>query len=234
MLTSPARLARQHAFATRLGALCLLCCTSLLAAPTRAQDADSEAPDPTRLDVERLPPEAIAITRDMFARGLFLQASLGSRGFFGPLGSVANPGLLTRVSLGYELTDWLLFGAGFELSMHALHAPRPPSEGNFQLLDAVGELRLQWPISARCALWLAGEAGIGWTSGNLLVVHGFSDANSVAPVYGGSLGFDWHLLSRHHSLGLLAGARLYPGLDRSVPAAQTAAMHSTAYLKYVF
>ena len=39
------------------------------AAPT------TEEPDPTRLDVERLPPEAIPISRDLYAHGFFLPPS---------------------------------------------------------------------------------------------------------------------------------------------------------------
>lgn len=227
--------ARRRSRSQRAALACAgLVLATCLAATAHAQDAASEAPDPTRLDVERLPPEAIAVTRDMYAHGLFVQAFVGSRAFFGALSSLGRPGLSTRIGLGYELADWFQLGADFELSMHALHAPRPPAEGNFQLMVAVAEARFQWPMSARCALWLAGEGGVSWTSGNLLAVHGFEDANSLQLTYGGSLGFDWHLGSRHHSLGLLAGARLYPGLARTLDAAATIAMHSSAYLKYVF
>jgi hypothetical protein len=220
--------------ARRAARLLALILTISIAARAHAQAAPSEAPDPTRLDVERLPPEAIVVTRDMFARGLFVQAYLGTRAFFGPLGSVTSPGLLTRVGVGYELADWVALGAAFELSLHAFDSPLPPSEGQVQLMDAVAELRLQWPLSARFALFIAGEGGVGWTTSNLLVVHGFEDANSLRLLYGGNLGFDWHLFSRHHSLGMLAGARLYPGLQRAAPRAQTLGMHSTAYLRYVF
>jgi hypothetical protein len=222
--------ARRNRGVAAFGLAIALC----LPLPARADEADSEAPDPTRLDVERLPPEAIEITRDMFARGLFVEAYLGSRTFFGALGKLAQPGLMTRIGLGYELTDWIMFGAGFELSMHALQALPPPSAANFQLLDALAEARLQWPISARAALSVAGEAGFAWTPGNLLVVHGFADADALALMYGGSLRFDWHLLSRHHSLGLLGGARLYPNLERSGAAQPALAAHGSAYIRYVF
>ena len=40
-------------------------------------------------------------------------------------------------------------------------------------------------------------------------------------------------MSRHHSLGLMAGARLYPNL--AGPDGEAAiGIHSAAYLKYVF
>jgi hypothetical protein len=212
-------------------AIALLLC--LCCADVSAQDSDAETPDPTRLDVERLPPEAIEVTRDMFAHGLFLQSFLGTRGFFGALGELAQPGLLARVGLGYELLAWLSLGASFELSMHALQAPLPPTRGNFQLIDALAEARLQLPLSARSALWLSGEAGLATTLGNLLVVHGFADADALGLIYGGSLGFDWHTLSRHHSLGLLAGARLHPNLAAAAGQAPLG-VHGSAYLKYVF
>jgi hypothetical protein len=212
-----------------LGALLL----AGLCAPARAQDADSEAPDPTRLDVERLPPEAIAITRDMFARGFFLQTFIGSRVFLGGVGTLAKPGLLTRLGLGFELSDWLTLGAGFELSIHRLEAPVPPTDGNFQLVDALVEARFSLPLSARAALWLGAEAGVALTLGNLLAAHGLSESDSLGWMYGGSLGFDWHLLSRHHSLGLLAGLRAYPQLDMP-DGERSFALHTLAYLKYVF
>jgi hypothetical protein len=203
------------------------------AAPARAQGAETEAPDATRLDVERLPPEAIDITRDMFSRGLFLQGTLGGRGFAAGLGRISRPGAFARVGLGYEFFTWLAVAAAFELSLHDTDAPAPPAPSTFELCDAVAELRLQLPLSARAALWLGGEAGVDWVPGNLLEAYGLSHADELGVMYGGSLGFDWHVLSRHHSLGLLAGARLYPNLA-GLRDEQTIGIHSAAYLKYVF
>jgi hypothetical protein len=65
------------------------------------------------------------------------------------------------------------------------------------------------------------------------VAYGVRDADTIGFTYGGSLGFDWHLLSRHHSFGILAGARLYPNLA-GLRDEQTIGIHSAAYLKYVF
>jgi hypothetical protein len=206
-----------------------------LAAPTTLVHADtlaaSEAPDPTRLDVERLPPEAIALTRDMFASGPFVFAELGGRGFAGGLGRVADPGVMGRVGVGYELAVWLLLAASVELSLHETAAPAPPAPASFQLLDGIGEVRLRLPLSVRAALWLGGEAGLGWVPGTLLPIYGIEDSESLSLIYGGSLGFDWHLLSKHHSLGLRAGARRYPGLDGDDP---TVGIHAGAMLAYAF
>jgi hypothetical protein len=209
----------------------------LARAPARADQSEppqnGETPDPTRLDVERLPPEAIAVTRDMFDHGLFLQGLIGGRGFAGGLGRISQPGMFARVGLGYELFDWLSLGTAIELSLHDTDAPPPPAPGSFEVMDMLVELRLQLPLSARAALWLAGEGGIGWTPGNLLATYGIRDANDIGLVYGGSLGFDWHLLSKHHSIGLMAGARLYPNLN-GIGGETTLGIHSAAYLKYVF
>lgn len=204
-----------------------------LQASVEAQRPATEAPDPTRLDVERLPPEAIEVKRDMFAHGVFLQSYVGGRGFAGAVGRLSQPGMFARVGLGYELTDWLALGGAFELSLHNSSAPPPPGPASFQLIDALVELRLQLPVSARATPWLAGEAGIDWVPGNLLATYGVAHAGQVNLDYGGSVGFDWHLLSRHLSLGLLAGARLYPNLS-GLANEQTVGIHSAAYLKYVF
>ena len=42
------------------------------------------------------------------------------------------------------------------------------------------------------------------------VYTGESEGFKLGINYGGELGFDWHLKSLHHSLGVLGGARLYP------------------------
>lgn len=214
-----------------LATLAVLCAFASPALPVRAQAQSEEAPDPTRLDVERLPPEAIEVTRDMFAAGPFVYAELGGRGFAGGLGRVADAGVLGRVGVGYELSVWLLLGVSIELSLHETAAPAPPAPSSFQLIDGIAEARLRLPLSARAALWLGGEAGLGWVPGNLLPVLGIPDSESLALIYGGSLGFDWHLLSKHHTLGLRAGTRLYPGLEGTDP---TFGIHGAATLAYAF
>jgi hypothetical protein len=213
--------------------LALLCWVALPAwhAAADAPPPATEAPDPTRLDVERLPPEAIELTRDMFAHGPFVYGELGGRGFVGGLGRVADPGVMGRLGVGLEITDWLLIAAAAELSLHETVAPPPPAPGSFQLLDGIAEIRLRWPMTVRASLWLGGEAGVGWVPGNLLPVLGIEDAESLSLIYGGSLGFDWHLLSKHHSIGLRAGARMYPGLNGDDP---TIGIHAAAQLAYVF
>ena len=57
-----------------------------------AGEVRTEEVDSTRLDVSRLPPEAIEVTRDLYARGFFVEAMLGATGFLGDLGDVSKPG----------------------------------------------------------------------------------------------------------------------------------------------
>jgi hypothetical protein len=52
-------------------------------------------------------------------------------------------------------------------------------------------------------------------------------------VYGGTTGFDWHLLNAHHSLGLRVGGHLLPNL-KAKDGEQTISVDSVLYLRYVF
>lgn len=197
------------------------------AQPTR------EEPDPTRLDVERLPPEAIKITRDLYAHGIYLEAHLGTLAFLGGVGRLSRPGFLLTTGIGYEVKRWLWVEASFEGSIHRTDAPPPPSTTSFEVLGFIGEVRLQADLSARAALWAGGQIGLTIVPSDVLTTYGLNDSNSVGFTYGGDAGFDWHLPSRHHSLGLSAGARLYPALNG--PTGELAiGVHGTAYIRYVF
>ncbi len=201
-----------------------------VALPVRA---DSEAPDPTRLDVERLPPEAIAVTRDMYATGWFAAAELGGQGIAGGAGRLALAGPYARLGVGYELTPWFSLASTVDLSFHTTDAPAPPAVSAFQLYHVLLQAKLQLPVSVRSALWLAADGGLGWASGDFLEAWGLRHAGTASFNYGGDLGFDWHLMNTHHSLGLSAGALLQPNLDR--PGGDRAiVIHGSAYLKYVF
>jgi hypothetical protein len=192
-----------------------------------------EAPDPTRLDVARLPPEAIEITRDLYSHGFFLDAGIGGRGFIGGAGDVARGGPYLQIGLGYEILRWLWVRLGVEASMHPTDAPAPPARAVFEVLGTFAALRFQIDVSARAALFLGGEFGLVFTTDDVLQSYGVRHADEVGITYGGELGFDWHFRNRHQSMGLLAGARGYPslrGYDGSVPVG----VHGTAYLRYVF
>ncbi len=220
---------------------------TLLVAQARAQDVEHsdaaandehtpgqsvlEDPDPTRLDVARLPPEAATFTRDLYAQGFFVEAQLGAQGFALDLGEVAIPGPRLAVVFGYELATWLSVVAGFEGSLHVTKNRPPPSHTVFEMAGAIAGIKLAVPINARAALWASGLVGLAWTGGDVLKTLGFKDAIGLGPNYGGELGFDWHVKSRHHALGVLAGGRLYPSLARED---LTVGAYSSLYLRYVF
>jgi hypothetical protein len=192
-----------------------------------------EEPDPTRLDVARLPPEAIEITRDLYSHGFFLDAGLGGRGFIGGAGDVARGGPYMQIGLGYEIKRWLWVRLGIEGSMHQTDAPGPPATAVFEVLGTFAALRFQIDMTARAALFLGGEFGLVFTTDDVLQSYGVHDADKVGITYGGELGFDWHFRNRHHSVGLLGGARAYPslsGFDGKIPVG----VHGTTYLRYVF
>lgn len=217
---------------TRAHMLWVMLAALALSSPAQAAPA-SEPKDPTRLDVERLPPEAITLDRSMFARGFYLEARLGGRGFVGGLQPLVAPGLSTRVAGGYELFDYVALGAAFELSLHDTDAPAPPAPTSLQVIGAAAELRLRLPLSVRFALQLDVEGGVVTVLGNALDSYGLPDAHELGLAYGLGLGFDWHLLSPHHSLGLMLSGRGAPSLDD--PASDpTFAVGASMYLRYVF
>ena len=197
------------------------------------QAAQTEEPDQTRLDVERLPPEAIQITRDLYAHGFFIEAQIGGIGFVGGLGDLSNAGPWASLSLGYELFDWLHVLLSAEGSMHNTNAPPPPAQTAFELLGASASLRLQANFTEAFAIWIGGQFGVVVATTDILDIYGYQDASTIGINYGGELGVDWHFRSRHHSIGLLGGARHYPSLQ-AAGGTPAIGIHGSAYMRYVF
>jgi hypothetical protein len=201
-----------------------------------AHDLSADGPlaepvDRTRLDVARLPPEAATITRDDYDRGVFLEAQLGALTYVGDARAVSRAGPRLAVTLGYELTRWLALVLALDASMHMTKNRPPPSHTSFELLGASLGVRLTVPIDVQHAIWAAGLAGVAWSSGDVLRGLGFEDAFKPGVSYGGELGYDYHLRSRHHSVGVLGGAKLLPTLADD---AFTLAAYGAGYLRYVF
>jgi hypothetical protein len=231
---------------SRLFALCLILAVAIpgaaLAQDTAATPADTtgaprtestEAVDRTRLDVERLPPEAIHVTRDLYAHGFFVEAALGARGFIGGIGRYSDPGFAFWLRAGYEILDWLWVSAVFESSIHQTHAPTPPSQAVFELLGAMGEVRLQTNPTAELALWLSGQAGMIVATTDAPALYGIQNASTVGLAYGGEIGIEAHFHSRHTSIGLLGGTRLATNLQ-SITGEMSIGIHGGPYLRYVF
>ena len=198
-----------------------------------ARTSTTEAPDATRLDVERLPPEAIHVTRDLYAHGFTIEAIVGARGFIGGVGRVSDPGVMIGGRASYEIFDWLWVGALFEMSMHQTNAPAPPARSVFELLGAMGEVKLQLNPTAELGLWLSGQVGMLVATTPAAAIYGIQNAATAGIAYGGELGIDAHFHSRHTSLGLLGGVRLAPNLNG--PDGETAiGIYGGPYLRYVF
>ena len=212
-------------------AVCLMLMASGL---STARALEAEPLDKTRLDVERLPPEALPLERDKYHVGWHVRAELGGQGFAGGIGRIAGAGPVAHVALGYELTHWFLLALDFGLGMHEGNAPPPPAASTFQTYTALAQARFTLPLGAQSALWLSADGGAGMLSGDFLQTWGFNRAGKIGLVYGGALGFDWHFLNPHHSIGLKAAGHLYPNLVARNDDERSVAIEGTAYLKYVF
>jgi hypothetical protein len=191
----------------------------------------SEGVDPTRLDVERLPPEAIEITRDLYSHGFFFEGWIGGRGFLGGIGKLSKTGVYGSVGFGLEIFRFLWVGAAIELSLHDTAAPEPPSPTGFELLGAFAYARLQLNMTSWFAAWLGGEIGAAITFSDALPIYGVNGADEVGIFYGGTIGLDFHMKSRHTSIGLLGGARHYPGLASLT--SESIGIHGCFYLRHV-
>ncbi len=191
-----------------------------------------EEPDATRLDVERLPPEAVQVTRDLYAHGFFLEASVGGRGWLGGVGRIASPGPLASIGFGYEFFDWLYVRLVGEMSTHETAAPSPPDTTVFELLSMLGDVRLQLNPTAEFAVWLGGQVGLVAASPDILGLYGLQNASTVGLTWGADLGLDAHFRSRHYSIGISGGVRGAPSLDGFGEMAL--GVHGAAYLRYVF
>ncbi|MBZ0117918.1 MAG: hypothetical protein K8H88_13025 [Sandaracinaceae bacterium] len=193
-----------------------------------------EETDTTRLDVERLPPEAIQITRALYAHGFFLEGQLGAIGFLNGVGNYITPGPWASLAFGLEIADWFHVLLAAEGSMHRTDAPPPPRPTAFELVGGTASLRLQANFTPEFAAWISGQFGLFVATTDVLDIYGFQSASSVGIAYGGQLGVDWHFRARHHSIGLLGGLRHYPALEGLTGGAPALGIHGSAYMRYVF
>lgn len=198
-----------------------------------SRDASMEEPDRTRLDVERLPPEAIRITRELYAHGIYVEGSIGGAGFLSQgVGRYLDPGPMLALRVGGELLDWLWVGALLEGSLHNTRAPAPPARTVVELLGASLDVRLQANPTPELALWLGGQAGLVVAANDVLSLYGQSALSSIGFMYGGDVGADFHFHARHLSLGIYGGARFSPSFDR--PGELGVGVHGAASIRYVF
>ncbi len=219
----------------------LLLCLTLLPASVRAEPkADTEFEpnaqvaeevDSTRLDVARLPVEAARASRDLYAKGWFLEGHAGALAFAGDANIVSTPGPRFAVLAGYEFTSWFGLVLMLEGSLHRTDNRAPPHPSAYELLGFATGPRFTLPFGPRASMFLGGLVGMQWATKDVLHALGFRDAFKGGLNYGGELGADYHFHARHHSIGILGGARSYPSLTRNT---FTLGAYGTLYLRYVF
>lgn len=222
-----------------VAALCGLALLAPLGAAAQESNSDeteiaTEEPDPTRLDVERLPPEAIEVSRDLYAHGFFVEGQIGGRGFINGIGDISDGGLWASLGFGYEIADFFHVLIAAEGSMHNTSGPAPPAASAYELLGGSASLRLQGNFTEAFALWISGTFAVLIATTDILEQYGFVESTDIGISYGGEVGADWHLRARHFSLGLLAGVRHFPSLERAGQSGPTLGIHGSAYLRYVF
>ncbi|HEY6880368.1 MAG TPA: hypothetical protein VI299_20230, partial [Polyangiales bacterium] len=202
----------------------------------RAQEAQPRGPAPepvdtTRLDVERLPPEALPARRDLYSRGVFLEAQLGGMTFVGDARAASRAGPRFAIAAGYDVARWFAVLLELEGSMHQTKNRPPPAHTSFELMMGTAGARFSLPIDARNALFATALVSVAFTTRDVLRGLDFRDSFKPGIAYGGELGYDYHVPARHHSLGVLAGARQFPSLQRD---GFTLGVHASGYLRYVF
>ena len=193
----------------------------------------TEEPDPTRLDVERLPPEAIKSKRLAFAEGFGIEGHLGFLAWTSGLSRLLDPGFYASIAATQDIFPWFSLRLGLELSLHPTDAPPPPREATLEFVSAVGEARLQWPLLERLTLWGGAQIGAYTILGDVLSAYGVTSGRDLGPFFGATLGLNWHLLNRHQSVGLSTGYRIYPSIDMP-SSGMTSALTGTLYIRHVF
>jgi hypothetical protein len=163
------------------------------------------------------------------ARGLYVEAEAGATLFLGPARRALGPGAALGVRVGYDLLRWVSVALHGNGSSHATDFPGQPQSGELlQFMQGRGELRLSVPLR-QWSIFALAAGGMGRFSTNLLGTTGLAPEESrLTPLYGGSLGVDYHTASRHFSFGLSAG---FVKLTRI---ATTGVAGSALYLRYTF
>jgi hypothetical protein len=202
----------------------VLCCSSLVAHPSLAADAEQPttpalteanldtwlsgppaapdaAPSDPELEEPSLPPRR---------HGWVVEGSAGALGHLGNMRDVSPLGPWFRLQFGYEPFDWLMAYAQGDVALSSTSlASRPPEKRGFALFGFGGGARLSWQAFQAVGFYLQGEAGFASVDQDVLATYGYPDADRLRPFAGGALGIEWFQLSPHYALGLSGGARDY-------------------------
>lgn len=176
-----------------------------------AAEAAPPAPAPVVDENLEAPPPA------PYAKGLVIDASVGALGWLGQFGKLAPVGPWFHGQVGYELLSWLMLYGETELAFSdTSRKEEAPRTRVFSLFGFGGGARLTWHIIERLGIY--GQPGLGMMTAriarNALGLHGFRDAEELAPWLGFRAGVEWFQIDRHLALGLSSGIRLATGFAK--------------------
>jgi hypothetical protein len=160
-----------------------------------------------------------------FSRGFFAEGDLGAAFFLGKMGEVAPPGPHFGLRIGYDLFRWLAAYAHVSGVTVDADVPAPYDHQSFQVFVYTAEVRAQLQLR-RIGLYAAAGGGVAQLSNNLLDVAGVAQHHRLSGTVAGGLGFDFHTLNRHYSVGLAADYLWLPQWSESH------AISVAAYLRY--
>ena len=146
-----------------------------------------------------------------YASGPYAELHAGASGFLDVNRDYAAIGPSLGVRAGYDLFRWLSLG-GYALgSTHEATLPPPPEQEFFQIYQAGGEGQLRQRFG-QFGVFAEGGAGLAFISTNVLDRVGVTDPTQtrLSPAFTVGGGFDYHLQSRHFSVGLGADYTIYP------------------------
>jgi len=175
------------------------------------ESAHAATVPPATTENEDAPPAA------PYAKGLVVDASIGALGFLGQFRKLAPPGPWFHGLVGYEIFSWLMLFGESELSFSdTSNKEEAPRTRVFSLFGFGGGARLTWHITERLGIY--GQPALGAMTArvarNALGLHGFRDAEELAPWLGFRAGIEWFQIDRHLALGLNSGVRLATGFAK--------------------
>ena len=208
-------------------------CSCSLALTLTAAVVPSLCAKPAHAQVTEEPNPVIFPDPAKFARGLYTEGEIGSVVFFGAAGGgKVGPGFAIGARGGYDLTRFFAVQLHAVGSTHETSLPGTPQDNQLlQLYQGLVEAKLTIRFGQ---MSIFGEGGFGAArlSSNLLATvmykGGYLTRYRTGLTAGGGLGFDYHSLSRHFSIGVRGDFNWL----RDISGSQD--LIATAYMRYTF